>query len=340
MPIFSIIASAFRAFVRDHAELAAENLTLRQQLAILQHKAMRPKLRKRDRIFWVWLSKVRANWRSLLVTVKPDTVVRWHRQGFGLYWRWKSRRRAPGRPRVEREIRDLTRRMSKENATWGAPRIQSELRLLGYDVAEATASKYMTREMNPPSQTWRTFLENHVDGLASIDFFTVPTATFRILYCFIVLCHERRRIVHVNVTARPIQHWTAQQLVEAFPFDEAPRYVIRDRDSIYGEWFRRRVRSMGVEEVVIAPRSPWQNPFVERVIGSIRRECLDHIIIWDERHLLRTLPSYFEYYHDSRTHLSLGRNAPHPREVEPRPRGKVVAIPEVGGLHHRYTRAA
>ena len=192
----------------------------------------------------------------------------------------------------------------------------------------------------PPSQTWRTFLESHVDCLAAIDFFTVYTVRFRMLYCFIVLCHERRRIVHVNVTAHPAQQWAAQQIIEAFPFNEAPRYMIRDRDSIYGEWFQRRVKNMGIEEVAIAPRSPWQNPFVERVIGSIRRECLDHVIIWNERHLLRVLRSYFDYYHNSRTHLSLERNAPNPREVEPRSQGKVIAIPQVGGLHHRYTRAA
>ena len=338
MSIFSIIASVIRAFLRNRADLVGETVALRHQVAILQHSAKRPKLRGRDRIFWVWLSKVWANWRSALVIVKPETVVRWHRQGFGLYWRWKSRR--AGRPKVERELRDLIRRMSRENPTWGAPRIQSELRLLGYGVAEATVSRYMVRERKPPSQTWRAFLQNHVDCLAAIDFFTVYTVRFRILYCFLVLCHGRRRIVHFNVTAHPTQQWTAQQIVDAFPFNETPRYMIRDRDSTYGEWFRHRVRNMGIREVVIAPRSPWQNSFVERVIGSIRRECLDHVIIWNEHHRRHVLRSYFDYYHNSRTHLSLERNAPNPREVEPRSSGKVVAIPQVGGLHHRYTRAA
>ena len=338
MSIFSIIASVIRAFLRNRADLVGETVALRHQVAILQHSAKRPKLRGRDRIFWVWLSKVWANWRSALVIVKPETVVRWHRQGFRLYWRWKSRR--AGRPKVERELRDLIRRMSRENPTWGAPRIQSELRLLGYGVAEATVSRYMVRERKPPSQTWRAFLQNHVDCLAAIDFFTVYTVRFRILYCFLVLCHGRRRIVHFNVTAHPTQQWTAQQIVDAFPFNETPRYMIRDRDSTYGEWFRHRVRNMGIREVVIAPRSPWQNSFVERVIGSIRRECLDHVIIWNEHHRRHVLRSYFDYYHNSRTHLSLERNAPNPREVEPRSSGKVVAIPQVGGLHHRYTRAA
>ena len=340
MSVFSIIGSLVGAFLSHRAELAVENVALRQQLAILQHSARRPKLRKRDRIFWVWLSKVWANWRSALLIVKPETVIRWHRQGFRLYWRWRSRNSKPGRPTVEREIRDLIRRMSKENPTWGAPRIQSELTLLGYELAESTVSKYMVRQRKPPSQTWRTFLDNHVDCLASVDFFTVPTATFRVLYCFIVLCHERRRIVHVNATANPTECWTTHQVIEAFPFDAAPRYLIRDRDATYGQWFRRRVKHMGIDEVVTAPQSPWQNPFAERVIGSIRRECLDRVIVLNEAHLLRILRSYLGYYHDARTHLSLERNAPNPRDVEPRSRGKVVAIPRVSGLHHRYTRAA
>ena len=207
-------------------------------------------------------------------------------------------------------------------------------------MAESTVAKYMVRKRKPPSQTWRAFLENHICCLASIDFFTVYTVRFRILYCFIVLCHDRRKIVHFNVTTRPSQRWAAQQIVEAVPFDEAPRYMIRDRDGVYGAWFRQRVKNMGIEEVVIAPYSPWQNPFVERVIGSIRRECLDHVIVWNARHLLRILRSYFDYYHHSRTHLSLERNAPNQREVEPGSRGKVIAILQVGGLHHRYTRAA
>jgi putative transposase len=261
-------------------------------------------------------------------------------EGFRLYWRWKSGKRKPGRPKVEYEIRELIQRMSRENPSWGAPRIQSELHLLGFTVAESTVSKYLIRRSKPPSQTWRTFLQNHVDCLPSIDFFTVPTATYRIVYCFLVLCHDRRSVVHCNVTAHPSQQWTAQQIVEAFPHDEAPRHLIRDRDSIYGGWFRRRVKNMGIEEVIIAPRSPWQNPYCERLVGSIRRECLDHMIVLSEDHLLRILRSYFDYYHDSRTHLSLDRNAPNPRGVEPPSQGKVIAIPQVSGLHHRYTRAA
>ena len=257
MPILRTVCSLIVAFFRDRLDLAVENIALGQQLAVLKRGARRPRLRPWDRVFWVWLSRVWKSWRSCLLLVQPETVIGWHRKGFRLYWRWKSRRRQTGRPRTARELRDLIRRISMENSTWGAPRIQSELALLGYDVAESTVATYMGRRRKPPSQTWRTFLKNHVECLSSIDFFTVPTATFRVLYCFVVLCHDRRRGVHFNVTAHPTERWTAQQIVEAFPYDSAPRYLIRDRDSIYSDWFGRRVQGMGIEEVVIAPRSPW-----------------------------------------------------------------------------------
>ena len=230
--------------------------------------------------------------------------------------------------------------MSGENPLWGAPRILSELQLLGYSITERSVAKYMVRDRKPPSQTWKTFLDNHLQDIAAIDFFTVPTATFRVLYCFLVLRHDRRRVVQFNVTEHPTAIWTAQQLIEAFPWNEAPRYLIRDRDSIYGAAFRQRLKNMGIKQVVIAPRSPWQNPYVERMIGSIRRECLDHVIVFNEAHLILILSEYFAYYHESRPHLSLERNAPVPREVEPRERGKVIGIPLLGGLHHRYARAA
>ena len=222
MDVLKLVFLVMRSLFVVRAALAAENLALRQQLAVLQRAARRPRLRRRDRVFWVWLSRIWRNWRSVVVIVRPETVVRWHRQGFRLYWRWKSRVREIGRPRVEREIRDLVRRMCRENKTWGVPRIQSELRLLGHDVAESTVAKYMSRPRKPPSQTWGTFLENHVKEIAAIDFFTVPTVTFRVLYCFLVLRHERRRVVHSNVTVSPTAEWTAQQVIEAFPYDEAP----------------------------------------------------------------------------------------------------------------------
>ena len=212
--------------------------------------------------------------------------------------------------------------------------------MLGIRVSESTVAKYMIRHQIPPSQTWRTILDNHVSELVSVDFFTVPTATFRILYVFIVLRHERREIVHFNATYHPTAKWTGQQIVEAFPFDSAPRYLIRDRDSIYGTRFRNRVRSLGIKEVITAPRSPWQNPYVERIIGSIRRECLNHVIIFNERHLRHVLKSYASYYHEARTHLSLDKQSPVPRSIEPPGQVRVVAIPHVGGLHHEYRRAA
>ena len=328
-----------RNIFRDRGELALENLALRQQLAVLHAKKRRPRIRQLDRIFWVWLSKLWSNWRSAVLIVEPNTVVRWHKQGFKLYWRWKSRARAVGRPPTDIEIRTLIRRMCRENPSWGAPRIHSELELLGYDVSETTVDKYMVRHRKPSSQSWRTFLENHMPDTVGIDFFTMPTATFRILFTFVVLRHDRRRVAHFNVTAHPTAEWTAQQVVEAFPDEEAPRFLIRDRDGIYGQFFRERVKHMGIEEVVCARRSPWQNPYAERLIGSIRRECLDHVIVLDERHLKRILRSYLEYYHEDRTHLSLDRNSPVPRQIESPERGKVISIPRVGGLHHRYRRA-
>ena len=230
--------------------------------------------------------------------------------------------------------------MQVSNISWGAPRIHGELLKLGIEVSQATVSKYILHPMKPPSQTWWTFLSNHADCLAAIDFFAVPTAKFRILYVLVILSHDRREVVHFNVTEHSTAQWTAQQLVEAFPFDCAPRYLLRDRDAIYGEVVQRRTKSLGIDEVVTAPRSPWQNLFVERVIGSIRRDCLDHVIIFDEQHLRRILREYFYYYHICRTHLSLNKNPPNPRAVETVELGNIVALRRVGGLHHLYTRVA
>ena len=340
MGIFRAFLALIRMLFATRAALAAENLALRHQLVVLQQSVKRPKLRPRDRIFWVWLSKLWGGWRSCLLLVQPATVLRWHRDGFKRYWRRLSGRNKPGRPKIPAEIRHLIRRMCRENVLWGAPRILSELRLLGYWVAERTVAKYMIRHRKPPSQTWRTFLENHASDIAAVDFFTVPTVTFRVLYCFLVLLHDRRQVVHFNVTAHPTAQWIAQQVVEAFPWDTAPRYMIRDRDMIFDTWFRERVKQIGMKEVIIGRRAPWQNPYLERLIGSIRRECLDHVIIMNEAHLQRMLTLYLDYYHNSRPHLSLGRNAPVPRQVEPPEKGKVIATPQVGGLHHRYIRVA
>jgi transposase InsO family protein len=231
--------------------------------------------------------------------------------------------------------------MRAANPLWGAPRVHGELRKLGIEISQATVAKYLGRRPRAPgAQTWRTFLTNHVAQLASIDFFTVPTATFRVLFVFVVLSHDRRRIVHVNVTAHPTAAWTAQQLREAWPWDDAPRFVMRDRDGIYGEVFCDAELALGIEEILIAPRSPWQNPFVERLIGSIRRECLDHVIVWNERSLRRHLQQYLTYYHEWRTHLALGKDAPAPRAVQPLTCGPIVEVPHFGGLHHHYERRA
>ena len=339
MGALQLLTALLRQLFQSRAALAAENLALRHQIVILRRSVKRPRLHRRDRIFWVWLSRLWRGWRSSLLVVQPETVIRWHRQGFRLYWRWKSRSRC-GRPKLDAEIRALIRRMSRENPTWGRRRIRSELHLLGYEVAELTVAKYMVRGRKPPSQGWRVFLENHSREIAAIDFFTVVTLNFRILVCFVVLRHHRRTVVHFNVTSHPTARWTAQQIVEAFPYETAPRYLLRDRDGIYSPYFANRVRGMGIEEVLIAPRSPWQSLYVERMIGSIRRECLDHIFVISEAHLRRVLREYFVYYHDSRPHQSLDGNAPRPREIEPPSQGRIVAEPQVGGLHHRYRRAA
>jgi putative transposase len=228
--------------------------------------------------------------------------------------------------------------MAAANGTWGAPRIHGELPNLGFEVSERTVSRLMPTPRKDPSQTWKTFLANHVGQLVSIDFFTVSTLQLKVLFVFVVLAHERRRVLHFNITEHPTAEWTAQQIIEAFPEDTAPRYLIRDRDGVYGSYFRRRVKGMGIQEVLSAPRSPWQNPFAERLIGSIRRECLNHVIVLGERHLRWTLKRYLRYYLDSRTHLSLEKDAPNPRVIQRPEARKIVAIPEVGGLHHRYER--
>jgi transposase InsO family protein len=275
-----------------------------------------------------------------LLIVRPATVLAWHRLGFQLYWRWKSRCRSAGRRPLDLELRTLIRRMARDNPTWGRRRIQAELRFLGYKIAELTVAKYMRRSSPRPSSTWRTFLEAHIHDIVAIDFFIVPTLTFRLLFGFLVLRHHRRELVHVNVTDHPTAAWTAHQLVESFPEETAPRYLLRDRDAIYGDAFVRRVKGLGMTEILIAPRAPWQNPFAERVIGSIRRECLDHVIVINERHLRRLLHSYFAYYNATRPHQSLHNDSPHPREVQTPADGRIVAIRQVGGLHHRYQRAA
>jgi putative transposase len=306
--------------------------------AALRQRPGRPQLSSLDRLLWVLVYRIWPQVIDAMVLVKPAAVIAWHRKGFRFYWRWRSR--CPGRPRINPEIRNLIRRMSNANPLWGAPRIHGELLKLGIKISQATVGRWMPWRPKVPSPTWRSFLSNHLPDIAAIDMFVVATATFQLLYALIVLSLDRRRVVHFEVTPNPTQDWLSRQMTEAFPWDTAPRYLLRDRDKSYGPTFRHRARAMGITEVVTAPRSPWQNPYAERLIGSIRRECLDHVIIFSERHLRRVLSSYFQYHHDSRTHLSLGKECPRPRPIQFPSAGKIIAFPEVGGLHHRYERRA
>jgi hypothetical protein len=332
--IVSVLARRFRS----RAVLELENLALRHQLHVLRRERPgRPRLFRLDRLFWVWLYRLWPRCLDAMALVKPATVVQWHRQGFRLFWRWRSR---SGRPSVDRKVRKLIREMSTANPLWGAPRIHGELLKLGLEISQATVAKYMVRKPGRPSQSWRSFLRNHAEGIAAIDMFVVASASFRLLYVMIILAHDRRTIIHTAVTEHATAGWLSHQLTEAFPWDTAPRYLLRDRDASYGQNFRRRVDAMGITEVITAPCSPWQNAYVERVIGSIRRECLDHIVIFNERHLRRVLSSYVDYYQSTRTHLSLAKDCPNSRPILTPRIGKVVAIPKVGGLHHRYERLA
>ncbi len=330
---------SLRDCFRARAVLQAEILALRHQLLVLQRSSRGHRLRLSwaDRALWVWLSRLWNDWRSALLIVKPETVITWHRKGFRLYWRWNSWG-CKGRPSVSPEVRNLIRQMSLANPRWGAPRIHGELLKIGIEMSQATVAKYMARHRKPPSQTWRTFLKNHAKELVSADFFVVPTITFQLLFAFVILGHDRRRTIHFAVTSSPTAEWTARQLLEAFPWDDAPRYLLRDRDGAYGQKFCEMAEGMGIHEVLTAPQSPWQNAYVERLIGSIRRECLDHVIVFHEAGLRRIVKDYFEYYERCRTHLSLEKDAPVSRRVEPPSLGQVIEIPKVGGRHHLYRR--
>ena len=322
-------------------QLILENLALRHQLLVYQRNHTKLRLNNNDRTVWVLLSKFLNNWKDVLVIVKPKTVIAWHRKGFKFYWTWKCRKKGYGRSKTDQYIIEQIRNISRTNPFWGAPRIHGELIKIGFEVSESTVQRYMIKPKKPPSQPWRTFLDNHVKNMISVDFMIVTTITFKLLYVFIVLSHDRRRIIHFNVTDSPTASWTGQQIVQAFPFESAPKYMIRDRDNIYGEKFTSKVDALNINEVLIAPRSPWQNPYVERVIGTIRRDCLNHIIILHERHLKRVLKEYIDqYYHTCRTHLSLDKDCPEYREIEPLELGNVKSEPILGGLHHRYYRKA
>jgi putative transposase len=332
--------STLGALFRSQLSLRVENVALRHQLAIYRRTVKRPSIRPEDRILWSWLSRRWARWREVLVFVQPETVIAWQRKRFRDHWTRMGRAGKPGRPLISEEIRELIRKVSGANPLWGTPRIVGELGKLGIKVAKSTVDKYRVRSGKTPSPTWKAFLKNHVNDLVSIDFCIVPTIRFKLLFVLVVLAHSRRKVLHFNVTENPTAQWTGQQIVEAFPWDRAPKYLLRDRDAIYGSAFQRRVKSMGIEQVLSTPRSPWQNPFVERLIGTLRHDCLDHLIVLNERHLRHIVARYLDYYHDWRTHLSLSMDAPNPRRVHPPEQGRVVQFPDIGGLHHHYERLA
>jgi putative transposase len=334
-----VVLSWLGAFFRSRHHLGLELVALRQQVGVLKRKNPRPRLTLCDRLFWLGLRRCWSKWASVLVVVKPKTVVGWHRAGFRGYWRFLSRRR-PGRPKITTALRNVIRSMAEENPTWGAPRIHGELLKLGFEISESTVSRYLAQGTSPrdSSQRWLTFLKNHREAIAAMDFFTVPTATFRVLYCFFVIGHGRRKLLHFNVTEHPTSAWIVQQLREAFPEDRAPQYLILDRDSKFKGEVAAMLEDLGSELIRTAYHSPWQNGVAERWVGSCRRELLDHVIVLNESHLRRLVREYLEYYHDDRIHDALKKEAPILRVVERRPRGtaKVVSAPRVGGLHHRY----
>jgi transposase InsO family protein len=336
LAFLNLLLHALAAPFRTQAQLEAEITLLRHQLNVLRRQTPRSRLTPADRLLFVWLCRLFPSLRSAITIVQPDTVMRWHRSGFRLYWRWKSRSRG-GRPKVPIEVRGLIRRMSVENPLWGAPRIHGELLKLEIEVAQSTVAKYMVkRRPGRSGQTWKTFLRNHAAGIGAMDFLVVPTINFRLLSVLVILRHERRRLFSLTVTDHPTAEWIARQITEAFPWDEAPTHIIRDRDGRYGHAFRQRVAAMGIRDHPIAPRSPWQNGHAERLIGSIRRECLDHVVILGEDHLRQVLKAYAAYYNHIRTHLSLAKDAPLVRRVERF--GDVIARPILEGLHHEYCR--
>jgi len=330
--VLAVLASPFKSKSR----LEAENAALRQQLIVLRRKVRgRAQLTNSDRWFFVRLYRWFPSILQVFTVIHPETLVRWHRAGFRRYWGWKSRRRG-GRPQITTELRALIGRVSTENLLWGAPRIHGELLKLGFSVAQSSVAKYMVKRRGPPSQGWWTFLRNHAPDIAAMDFFVVPTISFKLLYGFVIVRLDRRELVWINVTTNPTAEWVARQITEAFPWDGAPRYMIRDRDRIYGAVVTRRLRAMGIRDKPIAPASPWQNGYAERLIGSIRRECVDHIIVLGEEHLRRILKNYAAYYNSVRTHRSLHKDAPMYRPVQRS--GAISSQDILGGLHHQYVR--
>ena len=330
--MFAILATPFKSKIR----LETENTALRHQLIVLQRKMQgRARLTNSYRWFFIQLYRWFPSILQVLTIIRPETLVRWHRAGFRAYWRLKSRRKG-GRPQIDADLRALIRRMSIENPLWGAPRIHGELLKLGFEVAQSSVAKYMVKRPGPASQGWRTFLRNHAPDIAAMDLFVVPTIGFNLLYAFVVVRLDRRDPAWVNVTTNPTAEWIAHQLTEAFPWNEAPHHLIRNRDRIYSAVVKSRLRAMGIRHKPTAPTSPWQNGFAERLIGSIRRQCMDHFIVLGEAHLRRILRGYAHYYNNIRTHRSLDKDAPVSRSVQWT--GIINSRPILGRLHHHYVR--
>jgi putative transposase len=326
-------------------DLLLENLALRQQLAVMTRRRPQPRFGASDRLFWVMLRKFWPGWKQALILVQPETVVRWHRAGFKAYWTWLSRHRSqPGRKRISAELRELIFRLVAENSTWGAPRIHGELTMLGFDVSERTVLRWMRRAPRSPepAKRWAAFMNNHREAIAAMDFFTVPTLTFGVLYCFFVTAHDRRRILHWEVTRHPRSAWVTQQLREAFPYDSSPKYLIFDRATNFNTEVVETIKMLGIEPKRTSFRSPWQNGIAERWVGNCRRDLLDHVIVLNERHLKRLMNEYVRYYHEDRTHLALAKGTPTGRQAEENSGEscRIVSMPKLGGLHHRYDLAA
>lgn len=333
------ILAVVRVYFRSRTDAALEVLALRQQVSVLKRRRPRPPVTAVDRLFWIILRLTWCGWKDVLVIVKPETVVGWHRAGFRLYWRWRSRSRG-GRPRIKEEIRALIRRLAQENPDWGAPRIHGELQKLGFVLSERTVARYLRGipRRGDPAKRWLAFLRNHREAIVALDFFTVPTATFRVLYCFFVIEHGRRRILHFNTTRHPSADWVVQQLREAFPEAGPYRYVILDRDSILDGEVIAFLKATGLKPKRTSVRAPWQNGTAERWIRSCRQEILDQVIALNEGHLRRVIGDFVRYYEEDRIHDALDKDTPNRRPVESKPvAGSVIALPRLGGLHHRYT---
>jgi len=329
------------SIINPYIDLALENIVLRQQVTAFKKENPRPKLTNFDRVLWVFIRRSWKRWKNALIFVKPETVIRWHRKGFRLYWRLISNK-GKGKDKLwtNKEIRNLVHRMVSDNPTWGAPRIHGELLKLGFHISERTISRFMPKK--EPSgdkiKKWLAFLHNHKKGIMAMDFFTIPTLFFRQLYVLFIIHHDMRRIIHFNVTFHPTTEWVTKQIDKAFTVEKPPKYMIYDRDSKFSLPVTETLKSLNIEPVRTSYRSPWQNGTAERWVGSVRRELLNHVIILNQGHLYNLLEEYVEYYNNDRTHYSLKKETPMKRPIIKEPPGDstIIALPRVGGLHHKY----